>query len=355
MAIELLGVQHFVASTDVNPVRGVFDRGFVTHSAQAHEAAGYDAVLIGQNAIWPDPLAIASHIAAVTERLQFLIAHRPGFVAPTMAARAFATIDQLSGGRARAHIICAASDIETQADGDFLTKEARYRRAGEYVEILRRVWSSSAPFDHDGAAYTLRNAFAEIKPAHAIPVSWAGTSEVGIAVGAAHADVYALAIDSLATIDGMVRDVRRQAAHAGRTPDFLLSTRVIVADTEAQAWDKAQAVLDGIQDFMAQGGQVGREKANDAGVAALLRSIARDGEMIDARLWRGISNAIKGRAAATALVGSTEQVVEALMRYYDLGITKFLFSGFDGLADVVDAGHAFIPMLRDAAAKLARR
>ena len=75
----------------------------------------------------------------MTQRLGFLLAHRPGFVAPTLAARKLATLDQLTGGRLAVHMISGGNDADQARDGDFVDHSGRYRRTEEYIEIRKKV------------------------------------------------------------------------------------------------------------------------------------------------------------------------------------------------------------------------
>ena len=118
--------------------------------SQAHERAGFDKVLVGYTSTAAEGFVIAGYAAAHTERLAYLIAHRPGFVAPTLAARKAATFDHVSGGRLALHIITGGSDADQAKDGDWTDHEARYRRSAEYMSLLRRTWIEPAPFDHEG-------------------------------------------------------------------------------------------------------------------------------------------------------------------------------------------------------------
>ena len=89
--------------------------------------------------------------------LGFLVAHRPGFVAPTLAARTFATLDQFTGGRIAVHIITGGSDAEQRRDGDYLAKDERYARTDEYLDIARsRPGPPTAPFDYEGRVLPAR-------------------------------------------------------------------------------------------------------------------------------------------------------------------------------------------------------
>lgn len=351
MPCEIVGLHFHAGSSEVHPLKGVYDPVFVRECAIAHEQAGFDRVLIGQTATWPDGLAAAGHIAAVTTRLKFMVAHRPGFVAPTMAARMFATLDQLSGGRAGVHIITGASDIETQADGDFLTKEQRYRRSREYVDILRDMWTSEAPIDHDSDTYRFNGGFAAVKPVQpAIPIFWGGGSDLAIELGTQVADVYALGPDTLERTAAMVRRIKAAAALHGRNPGISMSMRVVVGDTEKAAWEKADHVLQTVVDYQTRIGNIGRDKGpNDPG-KTFARKMTELGARTDERLWTSITQATEGRVHATGLVGTAQQVADALMTYYDVGVDRFLLNGFFTLDDVALFGKELIPLIREGVA-----
>ena len=107
---------------------------------------------------------VASYAAFVTQKLGLMLAHRPGFVAPPLAARKLATLDHFSGGRLAVHIISGGDDADQIKDGDFLTHDERYARTDEYVEILRRIWTADKPVDHEGRYYAFRRSFSDVKP-----------------------------------------------------------------------------------------------------------------------------------------------------------------------------------------------
>src|SRR3978361_2029733 len=101
MGVEFIGMIAAEAKSEIHPSKGdVIDPGYIARFAQAHEASGFDRVLVAHNSADPDAVLVASHAAANTKRLGFMVAHRPGFISPTYAARLFATFDVFSGGRA---------------------------------------------------------------------------------------------------------------------------------------------------------------------------------------------------------------------------------------------------------------
>src|SRR5262249_54344502 len=134
-------------------IEGNISPAFVAEFAQAHEAAGFDMALVGYSSSSAEGLLVAMYAADRTERMSYLIAHRPGFVAPTLFARKVATFDQLTRGRIALHIITGKTDAEQQGDGDFTPKVERYQRAQEYLHVMKRTWRSENPFDFEGRFY----------------------------------------------------------------------------------------------------------------------------------------------------------------------------------------------------------
>ncbi|MGH3396048.1 MAG: LLM class flavin-dependent oxidoreductase [Streptosporangiaceae bacterium] len=138
MSVEFIGMIGTRDQSEIRPSRGpVVDRDYVRRFARAHEDAGFDRVLIGYASSQPDGGQVAACAAAHTDRLSFLVAHRPGFVAPTLAARTFATLDQFAGGRIAVHIITGGSAAEQRRDGDYLASGERYDRTSEYLDIMK--------------------------------------------------------------------------------------------------------------------------------------------------------------------------------------------------------------------------
>src|ERR1041384_280049 len=226
MPVEIIGwIAPRVSSELIPPSGPPFDAGTVAETARIHERAGFDRVLIGYFSDSPDGFLIGAHAASVTERLQVLLAHRPGFVAPPLAARKLATLDQLSGGRLAVHIISGGSDADQNKDGDWTDHAARYRRSAEYLSLLRRTWTEPTPFDHQGEFYRTRGTYAEIRchqQPH-IPVYGGGGSEDAIRALAPQVDVYMRWGEPLRDTALFMERVRREAALAGRTPTFSLS------------------------------------------------------------------------------------------------------------------------------------
>jgi alkanesulfonate monooxygenase len=350
MSVEFIGFIGFQHSSEIHPPSGpVLDKAYVEATAKAHDEGGFDRALVAFHSTGPESILAAAHAASVTQRLAFMIAHRPGFTAPTVAARQLATLDQLTGGRIAVHIITGGSDAELAKDGDHLTKDERYARTDEYLDIVRKEWTSPTPFDYKGKYYDVDQAFGAVKPLQKphLPIYFGGSSDAAIPVAGKHADIYALWGETHAQVRETISRVRAAAAKWGRSPRFSLSLRPVLAATEEAAWQRAKDIEDRTRELRAQAGLRTDEHAPPNSGSQRLLAAAAQGRRLDKRLWTGVA-AITGAAGnSTGLVGTPEQVAEALLDYYDLGVTTFLIRGFDPLEDAVAYGRDLIPLVRD--------
>jgi alkanesulfonate monooxygenase len=365
MGVEFIGQISTQHASEIHPSTGpAIDPDFVRRFVGAHEDAGFDKVLVGHSASSADGLQVAAFAAAHSERLGYLVAHRPGFMAPTMAARAFATLDRFSSGRVAVHTVSGGSDADQARDGDHLDKEGRYRRTDEYLEVMERTWTAEEPFDHRGEFYDVADVHPVARPVQQprIPIYFGGSSEAAYRVGGKHADVFALWGEPLAETAEQIAAVHEAARAAGRStmPRISVSFRPILGTTEEQAWERAHDVLDRIVAADGGGGSFtgrtthrqGHETTRTNAGSQRLLAAAERGELHDRALWTPTAAASGAVGNSTALVGTPETVAAALLDYVDIGATTFLLRGYDPLDDVADYGRRLVPLVRE---ELARR
>jgi alkanesulfonate monooxygenase len=353
--IGMIGVTPPKSDATLHVIEGNLSPRYVTESARAHESAGFDLVLVGYSSSSAEGFLVALHAAAHTRRLGYLVAHRPGFVAPTLMARKVATFDHLTDGRLALHIITGKSDDEQEGDGDFTPKAQRYRRAAEYLELMKLAWSSEQPFDFSGEFYRVRGAHSDVRPLqkpHPL-LFFGGASAEALTMGARHCDVYAIYAEPLASTRERMSQFRAQAAAFGRTPGFNVSVRPVIAETEAAAWDKANKIL------TAMTGKKGwsRQEAVSGPVdnaGRRLMSFALQGDIHDERLWMPIARVTGALGNTSCLVGTAEQVAQSILQYYRLGVSSFLIRGFDPFNDTVEFGRELIPRIKAGAIEIDR-
>ncbi|TXN32191.1 NtaA/DmoA family FMN-dependent monooxygenase [Lacisediminihabitans profunda] len=209
-----------------------------------------------------EPLAAISYLSAVTERIGLIATVTSAHSEPYSTARASASIDLLSGGRAG---LSLSSGAEPRSAANFgrtnvHPDEDRIEAAGEFIEILRGLWDSwdddafvadaatGRLIDHEGVrqlGYVGRH-FSSAGPlnvarppqGHPI-VSVVGSAPGARALAARQADISFLAPNSLAEAIDVYRATKEQARYLGRDPaHFLLITPIlpIVAETREEAW-----------------------------------------------------------------------------------------------------------------------
>ena len=187
-------------------------------------------------------------------------------------------------------------------------------------------------------------------------------------MGAAQADVYAFWGEPRAAVAARMETIDAVAARYGRTLRYSISLRPILGDTEQEAWEKAEWIAATTADRIEQARQrmadhrdsyrglggaqnatysVDRDTGGTTSVGRKrLIEMSSDKDVYDERLWMKVANLTGAAGNSTALVGTPDQVAEAMLRYYDLGITTLLLKGFDPLADAVDFGERLLPLVR---------
>jgi alkanesulfonate monooxygenase len=360
MPVQFLGIAATNDGSETTPRSGAaFDKEYTLRLAAAHEEHGWDRVLFAYGSGSPDPAPAAAYIASRLERLEILLAHRPNVSYPTFAAKTFATLDQISEGRLTVHFITGGNNHEQGREGDTLTKDERYARTREYIEIVKKIWTTRRPFDHEGEHYRFHDFVSDVFPVQQPrpDVSFGGSSPAAYAAGGAEADIYCLWGEPLARTAQQIDAVKAAAWEAGRTdvPRIQVAFRPIIAPTEREAWEKAHRTVGAIKERRAKGEPVGRRhhgsaEPENAGSQRLL-AIAEAGERYDRALWTPTAAATGGAGNSNALVGTPETVAQALLDYYDLGVDILSARGYDLLQDAVDFGRYVIPLVREEVAK----
>lgn len=359
MPVEFLGIATTSdASETTAATTAPVDIGYLERIVRAHQDNGWTRVLFAYGSGGLEPSALAGYVAGRLDSIELLLAHRPNVSYPTFAAKTFATLDQVSQGRFSVHFITGGSDKEQGREGDRLTKDERYARTREYIQIVKRAWTSAEPFDHHGQFYDFDDFVLDAKPfgGRTPTISFGGSSDAAYRVGAAEADIFAVWGEPLASTAEQIARIHAEAAAAGRTtpPRIHAAFRPIIAPTEELAWEKAHRVVARIEARKAAAGDALARwrpgKPENAGSQRLLE-IAEQGERFDTALWTATAKATGGAGNSNALVGTPETVAQALLAYYDLGVRIISARGYDLLDDAVDFGRYVIPLVKEEVAR----
>lgn len=329
--------------------------GYLTQIAQAADRLGFAGVLTPTGVQCEDAWLISAALAMETERLRYIVAFRPGFVLPTLAAQMAATLQRISNGRALVNIVIGGDPVEQRVYGDFLSHDERYERADEFLEVLRGSWGAE-PYNFSGKHYQVERArFPQpLEPAgsgaNRVPlIYFGGASAAAEQVAAKHADVYLLWGEPPAWVAERVERMRALAAERGRALRFGIRLHVIARDREEDAWADAERLLAAMppeqieiaQERFAKQESVGQQRM----VALHNGKLDMEALTVAPNLWAGIG-LVRG-GAGTALVGSYDSVAERIREYASLGLDTFILSGYPHLEEAYVVGEEVLPRVAD--------
>ncbi|MBW0105640.1 NtaA/DmoA family FMN-dependent monooxygenase [Pseudonocardia sp. KRD291] len=242
--------------------RGKLDLLFLAEGLRLRDRGGeiFDQDVVGR----PDTFTVLASLAAVTSHIGLAGTINSTYNEPYELARKFATLDLLSGGRAAWNVV-TSSDADTGENfrrGGFLGHHQRYSRAGETLEVVRRLWDSwgsdaivadkeSAQFLRDGDVgefafsgeqFDVSGRFTTPRSPQGHPVILqAGESPAGRDFAAAHSDAIFSRYQRFDEAKTFYDDVKARVAKAGRNPDevkILPSAAVVLGDTLAEARER---------------------------------------------------------------------------------------------------------------------
>jgi dimethylsulfone monooxygenase len=253
-----------------------------------------------------ETFAWAAGLAAATERIGlFMTVHVP-LVHPVYAAKALATVDHISHGRAGLNIVCGWNPDEFAMFGAELSRDA-YGQAGEWITILERAYGSSEPFDFEGHFYKLTGVVSRpgsVQVPRPVTMN-AAFGPPGRDFAAKHCDFLFSTFSEIADGAAHVADMRARSAAAGREVGVYTVCHVVCRETQAEA----EAYYE-------------KYAATDADHAAVDYHMATKKEFAashDRDAFDRYRKRFAGGAGTFPLVGTPERVVEDLARIAEQG------------------------------------
>ena len=323
------------------------DNRYLRQVAQAADQLGYSGVLLPTGNGCEDALVTASSIAPFTEQLRFLVALRPGHTLPGEAARQYAALDRLTGGRLSVNVVCGGNPADLAGDGLFLDHDARYDQTSDFLHIWRGLMAGEAVTfaGQHLRAQGGRLLFPPVQQPHP-PLYFGGSSPAAHALAAAQADAYLTWGEPPAAVAAKIADVRARAAAHGRTLRYGIRLHLIVRETEDAAWDAARGLIRHLSDETIATAQ--RRLATESDSEGQRRMLALHGGSRDAlevapNLWAGVG-LVRG-GAGTALVGDPATVAARLREYQALGVDTVIASGYPHLDEAYRVAELLFPLL----------
>ncbi|MFC7484651.1 LLM class flavin-dependent oxidoreductase [Luedemannella flava] len=307
--------------------------------ARSAEQLGFVGALTPTGAWCEDAWLSTAMLTEVTERLKFLVAFRPGLLSPTLAAQMAATFQRHSKGRLLLNVVTGGEAHEQRAYGDFLSKDERYARADEFLQVVRALWRGET-VDLLGQHLTVERARLSRVPDPVPPIYFGGSSGPAGPVAARHSDVYLTWGEPPDAVAKKISWIGGLAEIHDRTLRYGIRLHVITRDTAEEAWAQARKLLDGISDADIAAAQAGLARSGSEGQRRMLELHGgrRDDLEIAPNLWAGVG-LVRG-GAGTALVGSHTEVADRIAEYHALGLTEFILSGYPHLEEATGSARA---------------
>ncbi len=322
------------------------DGEYMRQIASAADRLGYEGVLIPTGSSCEDPWIAASSLIHSTKRLKFLVAVRPGLMSPTVAARMAATFERISDGRLLVNVVAGGDPVELAGDGLFLDHDTRYELTDEFLDIWRRELAGET-VEFNGKHLTIKGGrvlFPPIQKPHP-PVWFGGSSTAALEVAAKHSDVYLTWGEPPAAVAEKIAKVRKLAERHGRSLKFGIRLHVIVRETDEEAWQAAERLIQYVDDDTIAKAQQIFSRFDSVGQHRMshLHQGDRSALEISPNLWAGIG-LVRG-GAGTALVGSPLTIASRIYEYFDLGIDTFILSGYPHLEEAYRVADLLFPHL----------
>lgn len=317
-----------------------------------------------------ETLAVAASLIPFTERLKFLVAQHPGEVQPAVLAKYAQTFDAFSKGRLLFNVV-NGNDVGLASLGIHYSHDERYDYSKEYWTAFQQNYlGDKTGFD---------GKFVKITPRHEPPIpmaTWhgptnpkgvplwgAGTSEKGMQHSVELLDVYLSFANTPPLLGAKFKKVAEKAAKIGRTLEYGTRLQIIVRETEQEAWDYAQSLLDKIDVDYAIAAVKRQLPPNETfetyqsadpqiqkNLELLRQGIlpkAKDFEIYP-NIWIGPSwfgFDFLGPASGTTLVGSAENIAARIKEYEQHGTSAFILSGFPLISEAYRVAHLLFPLL----------
>jgi dimethylsulfone monooxygenase len=329
-------------------LRNVADEGmdpswdYVRRLAQRSEQIGYDITLIaelflndikGIEAPSLDAWSTAAALAAVTERLELMVAVRPTFHNPAILAKQAANIDRISNGRLALNVVSSWWKDEARRFGvRFDEHDDRYARTAEWLAVLDGIWRQSS-FSFDGRYYHTDETVAEPKPVRRPrPTIYAGgESDAAKNLIAATCDAYVMHGDPPERIASRVDDLRRRRDALGLPPlKFGVAAYTIVRPNERQA----RAELERITNVSP--GSPGYQNYQDW--------------VSNTKLEQRLSledYSVSNRGLRAGLVGTPAQVAQRVREFEAIGVDLLLLQCSPQLEEMERFAEEVMPLVGD--------
>jgi alkanesulfonate monooxygenase len=327
------------------PDAGLPDLAARTAFCRRAEEHGIDSVLLSFGWYETDPLLLAAALGLATSRLRFIVAYRSGLLVPASFVQQVNTLSTLIGGRVALNLVAGHSPEEQRFYGDFLSHDERYERTVEFLAVCRAFWRRET-VGFDGRYYRVeggRLGTPFLAPDRQAPEIYVGgQSAAAQALAIAHADCWLCVGDAPRALADRVGPALERGIGIG------LRMGVIVRPSHEEALAAATAL---VRDPLLKRKETSFVKGSDSVLfPSSLAAAERSGWLAPA-IWTGAVPYFG--APSMSLVGSPEEVAEAILEFARVGVSQFILHGWPKLDEMIRFCRDVLPLVRSREAEVA--
>ncbi len=310
------------------------------------EECGIESLLTAFGFHRPDPIVMATALGMATTRIKFMVAVRSGVASPTSFVQQVNTVAALTNGRICINVVAGHTPAEQRYYGDFLSHDERYERTDEFLTICRAFWRGEAEVNFTGRYYQVEGGKLNLPflaPDRATPeIFLGGGSEKADALAMRHADCLWRLPDTLERVRERTGPLLEQGTEVG------LLVSLICRETREEAVRDAYAMLETLDSKRTDAKKTHAEFSKKSDSVAFNSTYAlaagAESDFPAPFLWTGAVPYLG--APACAILGSPDEVVDALFAYRDAGISQFLFMGWPDLDEMSIFAREVLPRVR---------
>ncbi len=306
------------------------------------EESGITGLLTDIGAAKPDPILLAAGLGLATEHIEFIVAYRSGLTLPTTFVQQLNTLSALLNGRLSLNIVAGHSPLEQRYYGDYLDHHERYARTEEFLAICHAFWKNNGPVNFTGNYYRIEGGKLNtpfISPHRSYPELFiAGGSDDSRNLAVSQGTLWMRLADTPENLKLSVAPVLAVGKEVG------LRMSIIARASREEALHAAYQLVAGLDPSLRDREQEKRFMLKSDSVSICETYALAQNEWLNPWLWTG---AVRTHGApAVALVGSFEQVAQALIEYVRIGVTQFILSGWPKLDEMILFGREVLPRVR---------
>jgi alkanesulfonate monooxygenase len=305
------------------------------------EECGIESLLTAFGFHRADPIVLAATLGALTTRIKFMVAVRSGVCSPTLFVQQVNSVAAVTGGRICLNVVAGHTPEEQKYYGDFLSHDERYARADEFLTVCNAFWKGAGEVNFSGKYYTVekgRLATPFVSAEGSGPeIFLGGNSAVADALAVKHADC----MWRLPEPADRMRDKALAMAAGGTEVGILVS--LIIRPTHEEVLEATERLL---ANFDGAPRRTHEEFARKSDSVAFTSTYALAGaaDWPAPYLWAGAVPYMG--APSIAIVGTPDEVTDALFAYRDAGVTQFLFMGWPDLEEMTRFATDVLPLVR---------